>query len=78
MKGSSNVLESLQRELKIVSGETTRDGLFSVEVVACLGACGLAPVVSINGEFHASVTNAKLKKLVKQIRAKEAKINADK
>jgi NADH-quinone oxidoreductase subunit E len=71
VKGSSNVLDILQRELKITAGQTSRDGLFSIEVVACLGACGLAPVISINGEFHANVTNKKLQLLVKQIRAKD-------
>lgn len=73
VKGSANVLESIKRELKINPGETTRDGLFSLEVVACIGACGLAPVISINGEFHASITNSKLKKIFKQYRAKEVK-----
>ena len=53
---SAAVLEALQRELNVEPGRTTRDGLFSLEVVACIGACGLAPVVCIDGEFHAGVT----------------------
>ncbi|MDN5280328.1 MAG: hypothetical protein PWR01_4293 [Clostridiales bacterium] len=56
VKGSANVLSRLERELSIVAGETTRDGMFSIEVVACIGACGLAPVIAINGNFHAKVT----------------------
>ena len=55
VKGSATVLEALKNELGVEAGETTRDGLFSLEVVACIGACGLAPVISINGEFHAGV-----------------------
>lgn len=55
VKGSAAVLESLKRILKIEEGQTTKDKLFSLEVVACIGACGLAPVISINGEFHAGV-----------------------
>lgn len=55
VKGSATVLEALKSELAIDAGETTRDGLFSLEVVACIGACGLAPVISVNGEFHAGV-----------------------
>jgi NADH-quinone oxidoreductase subunit E len=55
VKGSAAVLESLKRALKIEAGQTTKDGLFSLEVVACIGACGLAPVISVNGEFHAGV-----------------------
>ncbi|MBS3821233.1 MAG: NADH-quinone oxidoreductase subunit NuoE [Planctomycetes bacterium] len=56
VKGSAAVLDRLQRELGVASGETTRDGIFSLEVVACIGACGLAPVISVNGEFHAKLT----------------------
>lgn len=72
VKGSNNVLSALQRELGIKPGQTTRDGLFSLEVVACLGACGLAPVVCINGEFHAAVTPDSVRKLVKAYRRKAA------
>jgi NADH-quinone oxidoreductase subunit E len=56
VKGSAAVLEALERELGIAAGETSRDGLFSLEVVACVGACGLAPVISIDGEFHGGLT----------------------
>lgn len=55
VKGSAAVLESLKRALKVEAGQTTKDGMFSLEVVACIGACGLAPVISVNGEFHAGV-----------------------
>ncbi len=51
VKGSARVLDSLTGELGIKPGNTTRDGLFSLEVVACIGACGLAPVIAVNGEF---------------------------
>ncbi len=56
VKGSAAILEAVKRELKIDAGQTTRDGQFSLEVVACIGACGLAPVICVNGEFHAGVT----------------------
>jgi NADH-quinone oxidoreductase E subunit len=75
VKGSLSVLESLKRELKIEPGQTTRDGLFSLEVVACIGACGLAPVIAINGEFHASVQPEQIKKIINAYR-KEAKKDA--
>jgi NADH-quinone oxidoreductase subunit E len=52
VKGSAKVLHSLTNDLGIAPEETTRDGLFSLEVVACIGACGLAPVIAVNGEFH--------------------------
>ena len=62
--GSATVLDELEKTLKIKADQTSRDGLFSIEVVACIGACGLAPVISINGEFHAKVTSASLKEII--------------
>lgn len=62
--GSSTVLQEVEKILKIKADETTRDGLFSLEVVACIGACGLAPVISINGEFHARVTSSEIKEII--------------
>ena len=68
VKGSLNLLTMLEKELKIKAGDTTRDGLFSLEVVACIGACGLAPVISVNGKFHANVTQDRLKMVLQQYR----------
>ena len=56
VKGSKAVLERLMQELNIKAGQTTKDGLFSIETVACIGACGLAPVIAINGKFYAKLT----------------------
>jgi NADH:ubiquinone oxidoreductase subunit E len=66
VKGSERVLESLCKELDVEAGHTTRDGKFSVEVVACIGACGLAPVVTMDGDFHADVSPGGIRKLVKK------------
>ena len=71
--GSLAVLNALTQTLAIQPGQTTRDGLFSLEVVACIGACGLAPVISINGEFHAAMTQEKVEKLIKEYRQKGEK-----
>ena len=76
VKGSSPLLESLQRELKIKPGQTTKDGIFSLEVVACIGACGLAPVIAVGSEFHAAVTADKLPRIVKEYRDKAAALLA--
>ena len=64
VKGSAAVLRALEQDLKIKAGETTRDGAFSIEVVACIGACGLAPVMSINGEIHAGLDEDKVKTII--------------
>lgn len=77
VKGSQKVLEALMRELDIKPGETTRDGLFSLEVVACIGACGLAPVISVDGEFHAGVTSESIKDIVDSYRRKAENDGSD-
>ena len=71
VKGSKRVLDMVTKTLKLQPGETSRDGLFSLEVVACMGACGLAPVVNINGQFHAKVTPMKLQRILEGCREKE-------
>jgi NADH-quinone oxidoreductase subunit E len=74
VKGSAGVLEAIKQQLKIEPGQTTRDGRFSIEVVACIGACGLAPVIAVGGEFHAAQTPDTVRKLITQL-AKEANTN---
>ncbi len=71
VKGSAKVMETVMKHLKLESGKTTRDKLFSLEVVACMGACALSPVICINDEFHAKVTPVKALKLLDACRAKE-------
>jgi NADH-quinone oxidoreductase subunit E len=69
--GSATVLQEVEKQLKVKAGSTTRDGLFSVEVVACIGACGLSPVISINGEFYAKVTAASIAEIIESYKTKE-------
>jgi NADH-quinone oxidoreductase E subunit len=73
VKGSSRVLETAQKILKLKPGQTSRDRLFSLEVVACMGACGLSPVMNLNGEFYAKVTPQKLAKIIQECREMESK-----
>ena len=70
VKGSKKSLDMVVKALGIQPGQTSRDGLFSLGVVACMGACGLAPVVNINGEFYAKVTPKKLSGIIAEIREK--------
>ena len=71
VKGSARGLEMAQKYLKLKPGQTSRDLLFSLEVVACMGACGLSPVVNLNGEFYAKVTPQKLVKIIHECRDRE-------
>jgi len=66
VKGSDKVLERSAKLLKLQPGQTSRDRRYSLEVVACIGACGLAPVLNLNGEFHAKVTPLRVGKLVQE------------
>lgn len=72
VKGSAAVLEAIKQTLEIKPDQTTRDGLFSLEVVACIGACGLAPVITIDGEFYAKLTPDSVRSLLDDFR-KQAK-----
>lgn len=71
VKGSADVLNTMTKLLKITPGQTSRDGLFSLEVVACIGACGLAPVISVNGEFYSGLTPEKAENVIQTYRDKE-------
>lgn len=53
VRGAPQVLERFERELGVKAGDTTDDGMFSLEVVRCLGACGLSPVITVNKDTHA-------------------------
>ncbi len=55
VKGSGDVLDELKEELKIEPGQVTADGKFGLETTRCVGACGMAPVILINGEAHGQV-----------------------
>ncbi len=77
VKGSAAVLDALRQQLKIEPGQTARDGGHSLEVVACLGACGLAPVVTVNGDFHAGVTPDGVGKILRHYDAQNPPAEAD-
>ena len=62
--GSETIGKMLEEKLGIKNGETTKDGLFSIQEVACLGCCSLAPVCMINGTTYAKLTSDKLSKII--------------
>ena len=72
VKGSQLVLDKFQDLLGIKPGETTADGLFTLDALRCLGACALAPAVSINGKVYPMVEVSQVEKIVNDYRAKEA------
>jgi NADH-quinone oxidoreductase subunit E len=66
LRGSVNIRDELKRRLGIGAGQTTSDKEFTLEEVACLGACALAPVMTIDSEYHGSMTMDKVKKTLDQ------------
>jgi NADH:ubiquinone oxidoreductase subunit E len=55
MFGSLSILREVERVLNLKEGQTSRDGRFSLEAVSCMGACGSAPVLNVNGEFKTAI-----------------------
>lgn len=68
VNSSELILQTIQDELGIDDGETTEDGLFSLECVACLGCCSLSPVMMINEDTYGSLTPDKTRKILKELR----------
>jgi len=58
VKGSGEILERLEKKLNIESGSVTPDGMFSLESARCIGACGLAPVITINEDVYGQLDPA--------------------
>jgi len=56
LEKNGDLLKELFKQLGIRNGQTTRDGMFSLEVLACIGACGQAPVMVVNGDYYPRVT----------------------
>jgi NADH-quinone oxidoreductase E subunit len=72
VKGSQKIMDRLTQRLQIEPGKTTADGMFSIDETRCVGACGLAPVFTVNGEVHGRATVKMLDQVIDDILAKEA------
>jgi len=68
IRGSVTLREGITRILGIDEGETTEDGLFTLELVNCLGSCALAPVMVIDGTYYGKVTMEKLPEILNSYR----------
>ena len=71
VKGSQKIMDRLLERLKIEPGQTTKDGLFSIEETRCVGACGLAPVFTVNGEVYGKATVQKLDQVLDELMQKQ-------
>ena len=69
VKGAQNVIDKFSEILKIKPGETTEDGLFTLDALRCIGACGIAPAVSINGTVYPKVTTSQVPEIIDKYKA---------
>lgn len=72
VRGGENILKEFESNLGIKAGQTTKDLEFSIDALRCVGACGLAPVVMVNGKVYGKVETSQVKEILKQIRGMEA------
>ena len=72
VKGGQNVIDKFCQLLNIKSGETTEDGLFTIDALRCIGACGIAPAVSINGKVYSKVSVDECAKIIASYRKEAA------
>jgi NADH-quinone oxidoreductase subunit E len=73
VKNSANILNAMELELGIKAGQTTRDKLFTLETVACIGACSIAPVININKEYYGRVIIKEIPKILNNYKKEELK-----
>ena len=69
VKGAQQVIDKFEEILKIKPGETTADGLFTLDALRCIGACGIAPAVQINGKVYPKVTVDSVGKMIEEYKS---------
>lgn len=72
VKGAQQVIDKFSELLGIKPGETTEDGMFTLDALRCIGACGIAPAVSINGKVYPKVSVSSVANIIKELREEEA------
>jgi NADH:ubiquinone oxidoreductase subunit E len=73
VRGSQTILDSISKELGIISGQTTTDGLFTLDATRCIGACGLAPVFTVGSEVYGKANSQMALEVVRKILETERK-----
>lgn len=73
VKGSQRVMDKFSELLNIKPGQTTKDGLFTLDALRCIGACGIAPAISINGKVYPKVEENKVASIIQEYRDLDAK-----
>ncbi len=68
VKGSQGILDAFSHELNLGAGETSKDGKFTIEATRCIGACGLAPIFTVNEEIYANGSVQMVKKVIQKLK----------
>ena len=71
VKGAQQIIDKFSEILHIKPGETTSDGIFTIDALRCIGACGIAPAVTINNTVYPKMTVDQVSKVIESYRAKE-------
>lgn len=71
VKGAQELMDTLKEQLKIDEGETTKDRLFTLKSTRCIGACGLAPILVVNGDVHGKASPGEIVKIIRKYRKGE-------
>lgn len=66
VRGGAQIVEEMERKLRVKAGRTTPDGKFTLETVNCLGCCAIGPVVVVNGKYYSHVTLNKVEPIIKE------------
>ena len=72
VKGAQQIIDKFCEELGIAPGETTEDGMFTIDALRCIGACGIAPAVTINGTVYPKMETSQVSQVIAEYRSKEA------
>jgi len=71
VKGAQQIIDEFSEILGIAPGETTEDGMFTIDALRCIGACGIAPAVTINGTVYPKMEVSQVQKIIDDYRSRE-------
>jgi len=71
VRGGPKILDEFEKKLGVESGQTTEDGLFTLETVACLGCCAIGPVVVVDSDYYAQTSIRKVRAILKKYKKEE-------
>ena len=68
LNGSQSIINKIKEETGVLPGQTTRNGIFSYEIVSCMGGCHSGPLINVNGEYHIHIRAEQLPEMIKRLK----------